>query len=195
MFIVSLSFSESLARAGKVSDRATYVSLNDKPSMIRPTLIDLNPVEVKYYLFMISLDKCGGSCNLLSPKMCVPKKAKDINVKVFNIIKNKNEVKAMAKHISCDCKYKFNSTTCNSNQKWNNETCQCECKNYHKYKKDYSWNPSTCICENSKYLKSISDTSVIACDKIISVMDIVLTKKTNTIATNVTKNCHSEKVR
>ena len=25
----------------------------------------------------------------------------------------------MTGHISCDCKYKFNSTTCTSNQKWN----------------------------------------------------------------------------
>ena len=58
-----------------------------------------------------------------------------------------------------------------------NGTCQCECKNYHKCKKDYSWNPSTCICENSKYLKSIADTSVIACDETISVMNIVSKKR------------------
>ena len=43
-------------------------------------------------------------------------------------------------------------------------------------KKDYIWNPSTYICENSKYLKSIANTSVITCDEIISVMDIVSTK-------------------
>ena len=35
----------------------------------------------------------------------------------------------------------------------------------------------TCICENSKYLKSIADTSVNECDKIVIVMDIVSTKK------------------
>ena len=29
--------------------------------MVRPTLIDLNPVELKYP-FMISLDKCTESC-------------------------------------------------------------------------------------------------------------------------------------
>ena len=44
----------------------------------------------------------------------------------------------MAKHISSDYKYKFNSTACNSNQTWNNKTCQCECKNYCKCKKDFS---------------------------------------------------------
>ena len=80
------------------------------------------------------------------------------------MITNKNETKIMTKHISCDCKCKCNSTICNSEQKWNNKTCQCEWKYYRTCKQDYSWNPSTCICENSKYLKSIVDTSVIACD-------------------------------
>ena len=41
--------------------------------------------------------------------------------------------------------------------------------------KDYIWNPNICICENSKYLESIADTSVIRCDKIITVMVIVST--------------------
>ena len=106
------------------------------------------------------------------------------------MITNKNEAKAMTKHISCDFTCKFNSTTCNSNQK-----IYRTYKNYRTYKKDYSWNPSTCICENSKNLKSIVDASVIVCDEILSVMDIVSTKMTNTIATNVSINCHSKKVR
>ena len=101
----------------------------------------------------------------------------------------------MTKHISCNCKCKFTIIKHVIIKTWNNKTCQCACKNYRKCKKDYNWNPSTCICENSKYLKSIADTSVIECDEIISVMDIVSTKMTNTVATNVTKNCHSKKVR
>ena len=63
--------------------------------------------------------------------------------------------------------------------------CQCECKNYRTCKKDYSWNPGICICEYSKYLKSIPDTSVIMCVEVISVMDIVSTKRANTAATNI----------
>ena len=86
---------------------------------------------------MISLNKCTGSCNVLSPKIYVPKEAKDINVKGFNMKTNKDEAKTMAEHFSCDCKCKFNSTTCSSNQKWNNKSCQCECKNYRKCKKYY----------------------------------------------------------
>ena len=36
---------------------------------------------------------------------------------------------------------------------------------------------------------------MIACYEIISVKDILSTKKTNAIVTNVTKNCRSKKVR
>ena len=78
--MVLLSFDESLA-------------CNQRK--VRPTLIDLNHVELRYNPFLISLDKCGGSCNVLSPKICVQK----TNNKVFNMITNKNEAKKMAKHI------------------------------------------------------------------------------------------------
>ena len=130
LFITLFSFRESLAMK--------CVSLNDEPCLIRPSLIDLNHDELKYYPFMINLDKCTGSCNVLSPKICVPKETKDINVKAFNMITNKNQAKTTKKRILCDCKCKFNSTTCNSDQEWNNKTFQCECKNYQKCKKDYS---------------------------------------------------------
>ena len=50
---------------------------NDEPCMGRPTHTDMNPVELKYYLFMISLNKCTGSCNVLSPRTCILKETKD----------------------------------------------------------------------------------------------------------------------
>ena len=90
-FIVLLHFSESLA--------IKCLFLNDELWIVRPAFIDLSPVELKYYAFKISLDKCTGSCNILSPKICVPKESKDINVNLFNVIINKNETKAMKKHI------------------------------------------------------------------------------------------------
>ena len=63
---VLLSFSSSLA--------TNFLSLNDGPCMVRSTLIDINTIVLKFDLFMISLDRCSGSCNFLSPKICVPKK-------------------------------------------------------------------------------------------------------------------------
>ena len=65
VFIILLSFSSSLA--------TKCVSLNDEPCIVRSTIIDLNPVELKCYPLIISLDKCNGSFNVLSPKICVSK--------------------------------------------------------------------------------------------------------------------------
>ena len=140
------------------------VSFSNEPCMTRPTLIDLNSVELNYYLFMISLDKYDGSCNggdNLAMKICVSSKTKDAIVKVFNVITRITEAKTLAKHISCDCKCKFNSTIYNSNKKWDNDKFQCKYKKYRVCEEDYSWNPSASICENCKYLKGVIIDSVI----------------------------------
>ena len=79
LFIILLSFSSSLAL-----QRTKYLFLNDEQCVVRPTLIDLNPVELKDFPFMISLNKCIGSCNVLLPKIYVSKETKDINVNEFN---------------------------------------------------------------------------------------------------------------
>ena len=76
---------------------------------------------------------------------------------------------------------RFNSTKFNSNQKCNKETYQCEYKKCHKCKKHYSWNPITSVCENIKYFNGITNNQVFTCDEIISVMNIISTKVTNTI--------------
>ena len=72
--------------------------------MVRPTLINMNPIELKYYPLIISLHKRTGSCNVLFPKICVPKETTDINVKAFYMITNKDDAKAVTEHISCHCK-------------------------------------------------------------------------------------------
>ena len=94
LLIALLSFSESLA--------TKCALLNNEPCMTRTFRINSNPVELKYYPFMISLHKCSGSCNSvndLSIKICAPSKTKNRNVKVFNMITNRNAAKLMVKHI------------------------------------------------------------------------------------------------
>ena len=105
IFIELLSFNSFLARVAKVQTK--YVSLNAELCIIRSTFTNLNPFQLKYYSFMINLGKYGGSCNVLSGKIGVPKKSEDINVKAFDMIANKNEA---------------------SNQKWNNKRCHMSVK-------------------------------------------------------------------
>ena len=78
LFILLLSFISALARVAMISDRTKCLFLNDDPCMVRLTLIDMDPAVLKYYPFMISINKCTGSFNVLSPKMCVAKETKNI---------------------------------------------------------------------------------------------------------------------
>ena len=102
--------------------------------MVRPSLIDLNHVELEYYLFMISIGKYSRSCNSWSAKICILKETKDVKVKAFDIIANKNEAKAMENvfHMIVNA---VSLKQYVSGDKWNNKTCQCECKKYRTYKK------------------------------------------------------------
>ena len=38
--------------------------LNNERCTVRLTLTDLNPIELNYYPFIVSLDKCNGSYNV-----------------------------------------------------------------------------------------------------------------------------------
>ena len=57
------------------------VSINNKLCAVRPTGFDLNPEEIHYYLFMVSLDRCHGKSNALddlSSKVCVLNKTMEL---------------------------------------------------------------------------------------------------------------------
>ena len=143
--------------------------------MTQPALINLYPNEYSqefhYYLFVVKLDRFVGSCNTqndLSNKVCVPNKTEDLNLSVFNLITGINESKTLTKHISCECKCKFNARECNSYQWWNNDKCRCECKKRRVCeKKNYDRNAATCSCENEIFLASILHDSAIMCDEVI----------------------------
>ena len=83
-FLVLLSFGGSLA--------TKCISLDNKPYIIRPTLIDLNPDECNqrwcHYSFAVSLGRCSGSCNTLddsSIRISASNKTEDVNLNVFNM--------------------------------------------------------------------------------------------------------------
>ena len=152
--VIKEIFTELLTNVVNASSHTKFVSLSNQKCTTQPTLINLRPNE---YPFVVNPERCAGSCNTLnalSNKVCVPNKTEDLNLSVFNMILGKNVAKTLAKHISCECKCKFDGRKCNSNQKWNNDKCRCKCKNKKKHpicKKDYICNPTTCSFENGKY--------------------------------------------
>ena len=57
VFITLLSFGRCLA--------TKCVSLSNETCMAGPTLLLLNPIELNYYPFMISLDRYSGNCKVV----------------------------------------------------------------------------------------------------------------------------------
>ena len=106
-------------------------SLSNQKCMTQLTLINLNPndcsQEFLYYPLVVKLDRCVGSFNTLndlSNKACVLNKREDLNLSVSNMITGINDSKTLTKHISCECKSKFDGRKCNSNQWWNKDKCR-----------------------------------------------------------------------
>ena len=97
-------FSALLANIVNGTKHTKHVSLSNQKCEIQPTLINLNPNEysreLHYYLSTVKLNKCVGSYNTpsdFSNIVCVPNKAEDLNIHVFNMITEKNELKVLIK--------------------------------------------------------------------------------------------------
>ena len=120
--IIKNMFSALLANIVNASNHTKCVSLSNRKCEIQPTLINLNrneySQEFQNYPFAVKLDRCVRSCNTLndlSNNVYVPNKTEDLNLNVFNMITRINESNTLTKHMSCECKCKFDGTKCNSN--------------------------------------------------------------------------------
>ena len=91
--IIKKMFIVLLVSTVNVSNHTKYVSWSNQKCIIPPTHINLPPNEYSqefhYYLFLVKLDRCTGSCNTINDlpnKVCVPNKTEDLNLSVFNMI-------------------------------------------------------------------------------------------------------------
>ena len=118
------------------------VSMNNQECRIRPEIINVNSNELLLYPYRVKISKCSGSCDKINntyAKLCVSDVAKNINVKVFNLMSRTNEARPIEWHETC--------------QSWNNDKCRCECKELiDRGICDIRciWNPSNCDCECDK---------------------------------------------
>ena len=101
--------------------------------MARATPIDLNldgyNQGFRYYPLMVTLNRFNGSFNTFddsSCRVCVPNKAEEVNVNVFNMITKIKKSKSLRKYISCICKCKVDEIKCRvKNYIWSLSTCTC----------------------------------------------------------------------
>ena len=151
------------------SNHAKCMSLSHQRFIIQSTIINLYTNDYSQEFHYCPLDRCVRSCdtqNDSSNKVCIPNKT-DLNLRVLNMITGINDLKTLTKHISCECKCRFDGRQCNSDHWWNKDKYRCECKKCCVCEKDCVCNPATCNCENGKYLTSTINDSAIICDEII----------------------------
>ena len=152
-----------------------------------------------------NLDRYNGSCNaldFLSSKICVSNKTEAINLSVFNMIKEMNELQTLTKHIyHSNVNINFmleNVTRVNSELTINVDVSA-------KIQENITWVKEiifgillhTWTRGNGEYLESLIGDSVIKCDEFIKVAKTTPTKAapTNTAATKtVPTNLNKEKV-
>ena len=64
--------------------------MKNQECKVRPKIININSNNLIFYPFSIKINKCSGNCNNINnpyAKICVPDVIKDLNVKVFNLMK------------------------------------------------------------------------------------------------------------
>ena len=167
--IIKKCFFGLLTALVKGSNHRKCMSLNHQRFIIQSTVINLYTNDYSQEFHYYPLDRCVRSCDTQSDssnEVCIPNKT-DLNLRVLNMITGINDLKTLTKHISCECKCRFDRRKCNSDHWWNKDKYRCECKKCCVCEKDCVCNPSTCNCKNGKYFTSIIDDSAIICDEII----------------------------
>ena len=154
------------------------ISLKNQECRIRKTIINNDYIAFPY---KIGAKKCIGSCddiNNPNSKVCIPDIVKNVSIKVFDLVYNKNKTKLIKFHESCKCNCLINSNVCNNKLKWSNEKCRCECLKIENCENSYFWDFINCKCGNGK----ISELNVEdECDYVTTIDDSVLTTGNNVL--------------
>ena len=91
--------------------------MNNQECKVRPQIINVNRGETLFFPFNIKTSKCSGSCNIINnpyAKLCVPNVAKDLNVKVFDLMSRINETRHIKWHETFKCKCILDANVCNN---------------------------------------------------------------------------------
>ena len=130
--------------------------MSNQKFKVRPDIVNVNNNEPVFYPFSNKTSKCSGSCNNINDpyaKLCVPNVAKNINIKIFNLMSRSNETRHIKWKDTYKCKCRLDTSVSNIKQRLNNDKCRCECKELTEKwicDKGFIWNPSNCQCECNK---------------------------------------------
>ena len=102
--------------------------MSNQKCKVKPEIVDFNSNDLIFYPFSIKVNKCSGNCNNISDpytKLCTPDIVKNVNVKIFNLMKLTNEMRHIEWHETCKCICRLDRIICNNKQRWNKDKCRC----------------------------------------------------------------------
>ena len=127
MFFIGLTILSGFARVNSLS----CISMSNQECKAIPQVVNANGDEPVFFPFSIETSKCTGSCNNINYPyaiICIPNVAKNVNVKVFNLMSRPNKTKNTQRQETCKYECKFGANAYNNKQRWNKNKCRCKCK-------------------------------------------------------------------
>ena len=121
LFFVGLTILSSFTNANSLNAiPLSCISMSNQECKTRPQVINVNRDEPVFFLFSIKSSKCSGSCDNINypyAKSCVTDVAKNLNVKLFNLMTRTNETRYIEWHETCKCECRFRANVCNNKQR------------------------------------------------------------------------------
>ena len=111
VFFVGLTILSSFTSVNSLS----CISMNNQECKTRPQVVNVNGDEPVFFPFSIKTSKYRGSCNNINgpyAKLCVPDVAKNLTVKVFNLMSRTNETRYIEWHETCKCERRLDARVC-----------------------------------------------------------------------------------
>ena len=96
------------------------ITMKNQEGKIRPEIININSNNPIFYHFSIKINKCSCNFNNISDpyaRICIPDAAKNLNLKVFNLMTLANETRHIKWHEPCKCICRLNKIICNDKQR------------------------------------------------------------------------------
>ena len=102
-------------------------SMNNQECKVRPEVRNINSDKSLFYPYNVKISKFSGSCNNINDsyaKLRVHDVAKNINVKLFDLISRTNETRHIKWHEACKSKCRLEANA--NKQGRNRDKCRCE---------------------------------------------------------------------
>ena len=93
------------------------ISLKNQECKAREVIVDNKYMT---YPYSIKVNRCNGNCNnITNPyyRVCVPDIAKNVTVKIFDLMTLTNKTKQIIIHESCKCICRLDPIVCDNKQK------------------------------------------------------------------------------